>query len=59
MKNDPISNLAAVTLAMHDEMAQPYYEGKDAVLACCTAFLAVATRPARAKQEVLERRIKD
>lgn len=50
MSKDPKADLMAITQVLHDEMNQPDYPGKEAVLASCTLFLGVATRPAKQQQ---------
>lgn len=57
MSKDPKSDLMAVTQVLHDEMSQPDYPGKEAVLASCTLFLGVATRPAQQQQALKDRAI--
>lgn len=56
-KYDPTSDLAVITQVLHEEMSQPDYPGKEAVLASCTLFLGVATRPAQQQQALKDRAI--
>ena len=37
-----MSHRIAVLLARDEELSTPFYEGQEAVLACCNLFLAVA-----------------